>query len=286
MSIERMFDKLDEKVASLMRSLGLIIALFSGFITLILNYFPLNFFIGLGIILLLVSFLFNIGYTLYLYVITSSNKDDYLYKLDSYRQLIKINQNLHDNIIQDLEYFKSTYEESKDKFLVTQVNKDILEEKYKFELNEENIYHFKTGTVKQFKRNIQAIVDVVNYINVGLEDLLTGEKRRQFTKKLGDYREIIIRYLANLYDYEKLEIAPPTVKIGILSDEIPVVSLISLLQKFRILVEVAYTRNKIKKYDQKKAYENKIKFSYGLFVFNIIISCIFPFIIVIPTLLA
>jgi len=80
-----MFDKLDDKLSSLIRNLGLIITLLFGIVTYVSN-FKFNVIMSNMIVFLIILFAINIVMTFITYLITSSEKENFLYELENYRQ--------------------------------------------------------------------------------------------------------------------------------------------------------------------------------------------------------
>ncbi len=134
MKIERMFDKLDDKISSLLRSIGIVITLLFGIFTLILNYYPFNIIINYMILLLLALFLVNTIYTLYLYVFESANKDEFIEKLDSHNQVSKLTRKLYQKITQKLDIASDHYfrAQNNSSFNLSEINGRIEESFKKF----------------------------------------------------------------------------------------------------------------------------------------------------------
>lgn len=87
MSVEKIFDKLDEKISSLLRNLGLIITVLFGFTAIIYNIFGLNLMVIIIMIILFSCFLGNFIYSLNIYIIKSSKIHDFLYKIQLYEEI-------------------------------------------------------------------------------------------------------------------------------------------------------------------------------------------------------
>ena len=108
MSIERMFDKLDEKISSLIRSLGLIITLLFGSMAFLINYSMLEYICSKICILGLITIFFgDIIYALYLYVGTKN--DEFIHNLQLYEQLLIINNNFMNDFHEILDKLMKDY---------------------------------------------------------------------------------------------------------------------------------------------------------------------------------
>lgn len=94
MSIENIFNKLDEKISYLIRNLGFIITILFGFSAIIYNIFGLTPIIIFFTIILVSLFLFDLIYALYIYIGYSSKVHDFIYELMQYEEFLRLSRTI------------------------------------------------------------------------------------------------------------------------------------------------------------------------------------------------
>ena len=297
MSIEKVFDKLDEKVSSLLRSMGLIITLLLGIIALVFNFFTFNIVIGLILLSLLVLFIVNVICTLYLYIFSSTKNDEFVSKFNSYNQLLKLFNELNLNLKPRIDYINHLYNEY-------QKNNENVEEntagymrmltetiyiKESEEENPENNTEFEIFKNYKFTfklKNIEYMILTLNYFrSIYFEIGKNIFKINEFTdseelNKISQIIEIIDNYSSELLYYSEIEFKHNELRRQKFS-EAPSFSLSEFLDHFRFILNQNYREMNILKGIIKKNYGRKIKFVYLMYAISIIISCVlFLFIII------
>ena len=293
MSIERMFDKLDEKISSLIRSIGVIITLLFGFIALVINYFSFNFIIISIVLVLLIIFSSNIVYTIYVYIYCSSENDKFINKIASYKGVIKLTNQSYHELFAELNDLSFRYndilsQELLDISLLLDNLGDPFEQKFERSNENSNKYEIEIKKIKEFNKFFRATHEFFEKIDDGLDILIAvsnhiNENNKNFIKT---FREIyivcsenIIKYGLRLEKYEDLEV-DYTFKVSIKIDDNPFEDCQDNIRIFRYALDDTYNVISYEKDEKRKTYDKKIKISYGIFGFGIIFSCICLFIII------
>ncbi len=298
MSIEKAFDKLDEKVSSLLRSMGLIITLLLGIIALVFNFLTFNIVIGLILLSLLIIFIANVIYTLYLYIFTSTKKDEFVSKFNSYNQLLKIFNELnlkvkpliddisnifrkypelYENLVKDTaDYMKKL----KETIYIKELEEVKPENKTEFEIFKSYKFTFKLKNVETMILNLNYFRSIYLAIGSRLYYYDEDKSESEGLNKISQIIENIDIYSSELIYYSEIEFKHSELKKQKFS-EIPSFVLSEFLDCFRIILNQNYREMNILKGEEKKTYGRKIKIAYSTYAISIIISCIILFFIII-----
>lgn len=279
MKIERVFDKLDDKISSLLRSMGIIITLLFGIFTLILNYYSFNIIIIYMILLLLVLFLVNTIYTLYLYVFESANKDKFIENLDSHDQISKSTRKFYQKITQKLDIAGNYYFQAQDSsnFNISEINGIAKESFKRFMIinDDDEIIDIKFKSIKEFREYLLGFIEAFILINSYISDIVTIVNPDY--REMNNLIEMMKLYENDLSRYENLQLELDYTRT--LATSNIYFAFENCLLHFRTGIDVAYTKISGEKKEKRKSYENKIKISYFIFSIIIILACISFFLI-------
>ena len=280
MSIERVFDKLDEKASSLIRSIGIIITLLFGFLALIFNYLHFTLIMAFIFLILAILFLINIIYTMYIYVFASSKTHDYVNMISSNYRVLKSIQNFYIEIIHDLEMSISYYyslvlnKNREENFIIelkNEINKNLRikqNNNIKYQLRLSNV-----GEINYYLERFKVIFKVVSTKIPFSNDKSTENEGKDFNLRINNLIEAINRFFNDIVNYFDLVLMVKSIAYGgIISDNI--FSLFRfLIEEFRDIIDGTYRHNILLKNVEKDRYEIKIKISYSIFGLCLIISC-------------
>lgn len=287
MSIEKTFDKLDEKISSLLRSMGIIITLLFGAITVVLNYFSFNLIFSCFFLIIIQIFIANIIFTLYLYIVTSTEKDDFVEEFKKYNQLLKIFTDLHSElfpILSSLEkYYDDIFNNLNDdaKEVIKQTNNSLLSN------ITVNIGDTETNFVL---RSVSSIYHPLEFFRKIFEEigktfiLKKNLKSKKILNKIESLKVIINRYLAELNKYKDVIFNRRKLPQKLFSYK-PIDLFFIFLENCRYLLNSNYSDLDYFKDEIKLAYSNKIKIAYSIYGISIIVSFLFIFFIVLYSLI-
>lgn len=216
MSVEKILDKLDEKISYLIRNLGLIITVLFGFTAIIYNVFGLNLMLIIIMIILFSFFLGNIIYSLHIYINKSSNLYDFIYELQLYEELLKLLENIRfqssSHILNIREIYSKLIKTSNTQKgglkLIYRV-KDRFEY-WKFYDNEKEECKLLTKNIAEHQKILRLFIEIFSVIQLIIKDkpvevqgLFKGSKIEKEKKEQERDRKIKIvqEYMDKLQDY-------------------------------------------------------------------------------------
>ncbi len=285
MSVERMFDKLDEKISSLIRSLGLIITILFGSIALLINFKIENILIKVSILGLIGIFVSNIIFTLALYI--STKKDEFVYNIPLYEQLLKINRGLVKETNKELIVLINQYEMIKRKLPSLEEFYIELFIKYNVQKDTDGYYRLNLKNLEDFKSGLSIFIEIFNkirkYFNVNINEIVSEIKSDKESDNLNSYfvefakfLGLVRTYHTDLSNFEGLQLFNDNEFVFNLLD-IPFSLFTDFVNHLRFNSISAYNKINKDKLTKIKEYGFNIKIAYGIFGLGIILSSVMIF---------
>ena len=197
MPIGRTFDKLDEKLSSLIRSLGIITSLLFGIITITFNYLYFDWIVIITMFLLFSSFFANILYSIYIYAFVSNKNYRVIHGHELLLQLSKMTNDFYRAINDDLNFLKELYWNRKDEKIEKHIN-EILDQ-LKINFNENNRYNIVFSSITDIHNYVEyftALFETLHLFLIKKNDDFSNksfyfiDKVRRFQNELNNYISI------------------------------------------------------------------------------------------------
>ena len=295
MSIEKRTDKLDLKLSSLIRNMGLVTTLTFGLLALIINYSLINWFISLILVGLLLSYFINIIYILIIFTFSSSRKDRFIYELNTLKQLNEIVSEMYneyrrnfislgsdfesEEIFLALEYTRTKMEDLKNAFreLLVTINAELPQD------GELPYYKIKSRNIADLSDKLQAIIAFIynhvllehgSYLGQESEEIMRKEQKQaiSFINNSYLFYEIVTQFCLDLNYYSELEIS-----------ELDIANLMFLNPYYTCNYLIDYSKQSIykkfieissKKNEIINSYSKNIRRPYYLYIFSFVVLCI------------
>ncbi len=282
MSVERMFDKLDEKISSLIRSLGLIITILFGSIALLINFKIENIIIKVSILGLIGIFVLDIIFTLALYI--STKKDEFVYSILMYEQLLKINRGFIKETTKALAILIREFAIINRKLPSKDVSNCYIEEFIGrgVQKSDDGYYELRIKNLEDFRSGISLFFGILGRIKELIEYVIKGEKEvnnineMSYLAEFYGFMRLIRTYHTDLSNFEGLKLPSNNELIFDVFDT-PHRLFVKLVNPFRFNTISTYNKINKDKLTKMKEYGLNIKLAYGIFGLGIILSSVMIF---------
>lgn len=304
MSIERTFDKLDEKISYLIRNLGLIITILFGFSAIIYNIFGLNL-VALSVMIALFSlFLGNIIYSLHIYINKSSDIQKSVNENQLYEEFLSLCGDLTlrssyhvRNIIKIYDELRVARRSEEGSLNLNERVEERLNF-WKIDKDEQANYKLAVEDIIDYQKRLRFFIDIFAVMLIELQKkeismrddhINTLEQREKMIQEKKKKEDIISDFIESLRDFHSK--IPRFHRIQLANNFYLTFNLNfggNIIYKFEDfmngfynLVDKRHLENLRKLNDKNEEYEKRIKRCYKLYGFTIGLSIIILLIILI-----
>jgi len=266
MSKELIFNKLDEKISSLVRSLGLIITILFGLLSIAFNFFELNWIVIIVTILLLILFLTDVIYVLKIYIYNSPENYDMIEKIKDYEILVQISRELWHFVVFHNPDISINYDNLKNYDILIMKYQEILQKNIDFSEKESSkkVVEYQIGNIKDL---LPILRNLINIIKIIRKNLSVEETKGN----LVNYHENLIKFYDSIEKYEFFEFDEHYTFTYALDDN-PFDKISEYINQVYVkLANTLFGKIKILN-NEKNKYENQIRKCYILFGLIILLS--------------